>query len=210
MAVYLENACKYVGADNLHREKAIMDVLKLHIFHNQRYSQAIKPLQYSIVPYESQEYFTPSHYNETFSEEIKINPSFESYLVSDIEDFFQRRGKSLVDVFVDNIILLNINSSEMWASKSIKCSSFSNEAYRYRAIQSEPCSGSDLVLSLVDNEQKKPREREKFEPVKFSSYKKQLCLQIGIPAANEKEEYGQDLDFDGVDYDLNYTENTGF
>ncbi|POG66457.1 hypothetical protein GLOIN_2v1780499 [Rhizophagus irregularis DAOM 181602=DAOM 197198] len=115
MAVYLENACKYVGADNLHREKAIMDVLKLHIFHNQRYSQAIKPLQYSIVPYESQEYFTPSHYNETFSEEIKINPSFESYLVSDIEDFFQRRGKSLVDVFVDNIILLNINSSEMWA-----------------------------------------------------------------------------------------------
>ncbi|POG66458.1 hypothetical protein GLOIN_2v1844138, partial [Rhizophagus irregularis DAOM 181602=DAOM 197198] len=56
----------------------------------------------------------------------------------------------------------------------------------------------------------KPREREKFEPVKFSSYKKQLCLQIGIPAANEKEEYGQDLDFDGVDYDLNYTENTGF
>ncbi|EXX51385.1 hypothetical protein RirG_262420 [Rhizophagus irregularis DAOM 197198w] len=65
------------------------------------------------------------------------------------------------------------------SSKSIKCSSFSNEAYRYRAIQSEPCSGSDLVLSLVDNEQK-------------------------------VEEYGQDLDFDGVDYDLNYTENTGF
>ncbi|RGB42795.1 hypothetical protein C1646_661946 [Rhizophagus diaphanus] len=32
----------------------------------------------------------------------------------------------------------------------------------------------------------------------------------GIPAANEKEEYGQDLDFDGVDYDLNYTENTGY
>lgn len=46
--------------------------------------------------------------------------------------------------------------------------------------------------------------------MKFSSYKKQLCLQIGIPAAYEKEEYGQDLDFDGVDYDLNYTENTGY
>ncbi|CAB4408833.1 unnamed protein product [Rhizophagus irregularis] len=33
----------------------------------------------------AKECFTPSHYNETFSEEIKINPSFESYFVSGIE-----------------------------------------------------------------------------------------------------------------------------
>ncbi|CAB5217452.1 unnamed protein product, partial [Rhizophagus irregularis] len=78
IADYLEDACNYVGADNLYPEKAIMDVLR---------------------------------HDESFSEEITINPSFESYLIPGIEAFFKEEGNLLVDVFIDNIILLNNNSS---------------------------------------------------------------------------------------------------
>ncbi|CAB4410810.1 unnamed protein product [Rhizophagus irregularis] len=302
MADYLEDACNYVGADNLYPEKAIMDVLRLRVFYNQKFRHAIKLLQNSIIPCESPECIVPRH-DESFSEEITINPSFESYLIPGIEAFFQRRGKSLVDVFVDNIILLNNNSSignefdavfitaiiqkrgcnvrdelnkwkngqqfdlPSWITSTMRFVTISNlsnaiplaryvsdETYCRRAIQPEPCSGSDLVVSLVDNEQnilllsasctvsgkpiernkvekqlakscfnfqymEVPRKRKNSEPMEFSSYRKQLRLQIGIgkiPAANEEDdleeddleegdlgegdleekEYEQDLDFD--------------
>ncbi|CAB5360176.1 unnamed protein product [Rhizophagus irregularis] len=114
IADYLEDACNYVGADNLYPEKAIMDVLR---------------------------------HDESFSEEITINPSFESYLIPGIEAFFQRRGKSLKLVI--------------------------------------PAANEEDDLEDDDLEEDDLGEGDL-----------------------EEEEYGQDLDFDGVDYDLNYTENT--
>ena len=61
MADYLENACKYVGANNLHPEKAIMDVLRLRVFYNQKFSHAIELLKHSIIPCISPECITISH-----------------------------------------------------------------------------------------------------------------------------------------------------
>jgi hypothetical protein len=111
MANYLENTCKYVGTNNLHPEKAIMDVLRLRVFYNQRYNHAIELLKHSIIPCESPECIILSKDTSNKINKIEINPSFESYLVSGIEKFFLRRGKTLVDVFVDNIIMLNNTSS---------------------------------------------------------------------------------------------------
>uniref|UniRef100_U9U1L3 Crinkler effector protein N-terminal domain-containing protein n=1 Tax=Rhizophagus irregularis (strain DAOM 181602 / DAOM 197198 / MUCL 43194) TaxID=747089 RepID=U9U1L3_RHIID len=212
IADYLEDACNYVGADNLYPEKAIMDVLR---------------------------------HDESFSEEITINPSFESYLIPGIEAFFQRRGKSLVDVFIDNIILLNNNSSignefdavfitaiiqkrgcnvrdelnkwkngqqfdlPSWITSTMKFVTISNlsnavplaryvsdETYCRRAIQLEPCSGSDLKLVIPAANEEDDLEDDDLEEDDLGE------------GDLEEEEYGQDLDFDGVDYDLNYTENT--
>lgn len=42
IADYLEDACNYVGADNLYPEKAIMDVLRFRVFYNQKFRHAIK------------------------------------------------------------------------------------------------------------------------------------------------------------------------
>ncbi|EXX51860.1 hypothetical protein RirG_257970 [Rhizophagus irregularis DAOM 197198w] len=213
IADYLEDACNYVGADNLYPEKAIMDVLR---------------------------------HDESFSEEITINPSFESYLIPGIEAFFQRRGKSLVDVFIDNIILLNNNSSignefdavfitaiiqkrgcnvrdelnkwkngqqfdlPSWITSTMKFVTISNlsnavplaryvsdETYCRRAIQLEPCSGSDLVKLVI------PAANEE-DDLEDDDLEEDDLGEGDL----EEEEYGQDLDFDGVDYDLNYTENT--
>ncbi|PKY20772.1 hypothetical protein RhiirB3_434161 [Rhizophagus irregularis] len=217
IADYLEDACNYVGADNLYPEKAIMD---------------------------SPECIVPRH-DESFSEEITINPSFESYLIPGIEAFFQRRGKSLVDVFIDNIILLNNNSSignefdavfitaiiqkrgcnvrdelnkwkngqqfdlPSWITSTMKFVTISNlsnavplaryvsdETYCRRAIQLEPCSGSDLKLVIPAANEEDDLEDDDLEEDDLGE------------GDLEEEEYGQDLDFDGVDYDLNYTENT--
>jgi hypothetical protein len=275
---------------------------------------------------------------------IKINPSFESYLISAIEEFFLKRGKTLVDIFVDNIILLNNISSignefdavfitaiiqkighnvreelnkwkngqqfdlPPWITSTMKFTTATNlseavplakyvndDNYRYCAIQPEIYSGSDLVVSLVDDERNvillsasctvsgspikkkkvkeqlikscmkfqymelpKKRKRRKNSETEFPSHKKHPCLQIGlgdIPVNNKEDEddleeddleegdledddleegdledddleegdledddleeddlkeekYRQDLDFDGVDYDLDYTKNT--
>ncbi|RGB29666.1 hypothetical protein C1646_713044, partial [Rhizophagus diaphanus] len=127
-----------------------------------------------------------------------------------------------------------------------------NKIYYRHAIQPEIYSGSDLVVSLVDDEQnvillsasctisKSPIKRKKIKEqlikscMKFQymecprKEKNSPCLQTGlfdIPANNEEdeddieeddleeddieeEEYKQDLDFGGVDYDLDYIENT--
>ncbi|CAB4431593.1 unnamed protein product [Rhizophagus irregularis] len=110
MADYLDDTCKYVGANNLHPEKAIMDVLRLRVFYNQKFSHAIELLKHSIIPCMSPKCISVSH-KKTYKNGININPSFESYFVSGIEEFFLRKGKTLVDVFVENIILLNNTSS---------------------------------------------------------------------------------------------------
>src|SRR3954453_11786129 len=95
MADYLENAYKYVSANNLHPEKAIMDVLRLRVFYNQKFSQAIELLKHSIIPCISTECIIISHKKTSDKYEININSSFESYLVSGIEEFFLGRGKTL-------------------------------------------------------------------------------------------------------------------
>ncbi|CAG8499656.1 3005_t:CDS:2 [Scutellospora calospora] len=110
MAVYLENACKSLGANNINSETAIIDVLRLRVFYNCKFKQAIELLQRSIIPCQSPECIILRH-DDAYSNEIKINPSFESYLVSGIEMFLLKRGKTLVDVFVENIIRLNNTSS---------------------------------------------------------------------------------------------------
>ncbi|CAB5391819.1 unnamed protein product [Rhizophagus irregularis] len=195
------------------------------------------------------ECIVPRH-DESFSEEITINPSFESYLIPGIEAFFQRRGKSLVDVFIDNIILLNNNSSignefdavfitaiiqkrgcnvrdelnkwkngqqfdlPSWITSTMKFVTISNlsnavplaryvsdETYCRRAIQLEPCSGSDLKLVIPAANEEDDLEDDDLEEDDLEED------DLG-EGDLEEEEYGQDLDFDGVDYDLNYTENT--
>ncbi|GBB93936.1 hypothetical protein RclHR1_02260001 [Rhizophagus clarus] len=110
MAVYLENACMYPRANKFNPETAIMDVLRLRVFYDHKFEHAIKLLQHSIIPCQSPDYITLNSNNDS-SHKIKINTSLESYLVSSIELFLLKRGKSLVNVFVDNIILLNNISS---------------------------------------------------------------------------------------------------
>jgi len=302
LAEYLEDTCKYMGTNNLHLEIAIMDILRLRVFFNRKFSHAIKLLQHSIIPCKSPECII---FNENKTSNIELNTSFESYFVSGIEKFFLKSGKTLVDVFVDNVVLLNnylsigseFNATFItaiiqkhglnvrdelnkwkngqqfdlppWITSTMKFVTVSNlsgaiplakyvddKTYRYYAIQPEICSGSDLVVSLLDDEQnvillsacctiseslikreeiKKQlfkscmkfqymeplKKRKNSEIMEFSTYKKQ-CPQIGldkIPEANKKkddleeddleeEKHGLDLDFNGVDYDLDYTENT--
>ncbi|CAG8607187.1 15365_t:CDS:1 [Acaulospora colombiana] len=110
VATYLENVCKWLKANNFNPETAIMDVLRLHVFYNYKFKQAIELLQHSIIPYQSPKYIILDR-NVTLPDEIEINPLLESYLVSGIEVFLLKRGKTLVDVFVDNIIRLNNISS---------------------------------------------------------------------------------------------------
>ncbi|GBB89088.1 hypothetical protein RclHR1_15760004 [Rhizophagus clarus] len=110
MAEYLENACIYPRENKFDPETAIMDVLRLRVFYDHKFEHAIKLLQHSIIPCQSPDCITFSNNNDS-SHKIKINTSLESYLVSSIEVFFLKRRKSLVNVFVDNIILLNNISS---------------------------------------------------------------------------------------------------
>ncbi|CAG8640318.1 11576_t:CDS:2, partial [Funneliformis caledonium] len=109
MAKYLENACEYFGANNLNPETAIMDVLRLRVFYNHKFKEAL--LQHSIIPCQSPECIVLGP-NDKHSNEIEINPSLESYLIDSIGLFLENtRGKKMVDVFVDNIIMLNNISS---------------------------------------------------------------------------------------------------
>ncbi|CAG8614669.1 12116_t:CDS:2 [Acaulospora morrowiae] len=308
MADYLENACKYLDANNLNPDRAIIDVLRLRVFYNRKYESAIKLLQHSIIPCKSPECITlgPSKLTPDI---IEINTSLESYLVSSIELFLKNtRRKTLVEIFIDKIIRLDgilsignefdaifitviiqkrgINAREelnrwkngqqfdlsSWITFTMKFVTISNlskavpiakyvedETYSYYAIQPDTYSGSDLVISLVDDKQnivllsasctvsgspikrdkiKKqlikscmkfqymecPRRRKNSEIVEFSPCKKRTRLQTGLDVIPddttakendseedegdlEEEDYGQDLNFDDVDYDLDYTKN---
>ncbi|CAG8724307.1 12869_t:CDS:2, partial [Acaulospora morrowiae] len=308
MAEYLENACKYLDANNLNPDRAIIDVLRLCVFYNQKYESAIKLLQHSIIPCKSPECITLGS-SELIPDIIEINTSFESYIVSSIELFLKNtRRKTLVEVFIDEIIRLDsipsignefdaifitaiiqkrgLNVREelnrwkngqqfdlpSWITPTMKFVTISNlskavpiakyvddETYSYYAIQPDTYSGSDLVISLVDDKQnivllsasctvsgslierdkvKKqlikscmkfqymecPRRRKNFETVEFSPCKKRTRLQTGLGVIpddttakeNDSEEdegdlkeekYQQDLNFDDVDYDLDYTKS---
>ncbi|CAG8766882.1 44448_t:CDS:2, partial [Gigaspora margarita] len=262
MAKYLKNACKYLDANNINSDRAIIDVLRLCVFYNQKYESAIKLLQYSIIPCKSPECITLES-GKTTSGIIEINTSLESYLVSSIELFLKNtRRKTLIEVFIDEIIKLNgilsignefdvifiaaviqkrgLNAREelnRWKNAVSIAKYVEDETYRYYAIQPDTYSGSDLVISLVDDKQNvvlllasctisgKPIERDKV--------KKQLiktCLQTGLGVIPddttvkendlededglkedendlEEEVHRQDLNFDDVNYDLNYTKN---
>ncbi|CAG8594823.1 3640_t:CDS:2 [Funneliformis caledonium] len=278
MAKYLANACEYLGANNLNPETAIMD---------------------------SPECIILGH-NDKYSNEIEINPSLESYLINSIGLFLENtQGKKMVDVFVDNIIMLNNISSignefdavfimaiiqkrginvrkelnkwkngqqfdlPLWITPKMKFITTSNlpgsvpiakyvndMTYCSYAIQPDIYSGSDVMISLMDNEQNvillsvsctvssspikssKVKEqlikscmrfqymeclRKRKNDVEFS-YKKPKHFQIGLNSnsillnnvtANEednlereeKKEYDQDLNYDDLNYDLNYAEN---
>ncbi|CAB4410823.1 unnamed protein product [Rhizophagus irregularis] len=107
MADYLANACEYFGVDNLHSEKAIMDVLRHRVFYHHEFKEAIVLLQHSIIPCQSPECIVLK-YNSKIDHEIEINSSFESYLIDSIKLFLeQKRNKKMIDVFIDNIIMLN-------------------------------------------------------------------------------------------------------
>ncbi|CAI2184958.1 17720_t:CDS:2 [Funneliformis geosporum] len=110
MGVYLENACKSLGANYFNLETAIIDVIRLRVFYNYKFKHAIELLKHSIIPCQSPECIILSRDVDRFNE-IQINPSLESYLVSGIEIFLKKRGKTLVDVFVEYIIRLNNTSS---------------------------------------------------------------------------------------------------
>jgi hypothetical protein len=201
MEKYLKNACEYFGTDNLNPEKAIMDVLRLRVFYNHKYKEAIELLQHSIIPCQSPECIILGPDDRTFNE-IEINPSFESYLVDSIVLFLEkRRKKKMVDVFVDNIITLNnipsignefdavfitaiiqkrgFNVQEelnrwkngqqfdlpSWITSTMEFITTSNLSgsvpiakyvndmtYCSYAIQPDIYSGSDIVVSLMDDE----------------------------------------------------------
>ncbi|GBB97806.1 hypothetical protein RclHR1_30730001 [Rhizophagus clarus] len=275
MANYLDDTCKYVGANNLHPEKAIMDVLRLRVFYNQKFSHAIELLRHNIIPCISPECITMSHKKTSDKNEININPSLESYFVAGIEEFLLRREKTLVDIFVDNIILLNNTSSigneldavfitaiiqkhknnvqkelNKWKndqkfdlpswitptmifkttsnlSGTVPLAKYVNDKIYYRhAIQPEIYAGSDLVLSLADEDQNvillsacctvsgSPIKRKKikdqlikscmkFQYMECPRKRKNLpCIQIGlddIPANHEEEE--DDMEEDDMEED---------
>ncbi|CAG8703464.1 12322_t:CDS:2, partial [Racocetra fulgida] len=202
MAIYLENACKSLGTNYFNLETAIIDVLRLRVFYNHKFKHAIELLQHSIIPSQSPECIILRH-DDTFYNEIKINPSLESYLVSGIENFLLKRGKTLVDVFVENIIRLNNTSSignefdaafitamiqkrgrnvreelnkwkngqnfnlPSWITPTMKFMTISNLSrgvpvekyvsnmtyYCPYAIQPDRFSGSDVVISFMDDDQ---------------------------------------------------------
>ncbi|CAG8784662.1 4068_t:CDS:2, partial [Gigaspora rosea] len=204
MAEYLENACKYLKANNLNPDRAIIDVLRLRVFYNQKYESAIKLLQHSIIPCKSPECITLES-SKTTSGIIEINTSLESYLVSSIELFLKNtRRKTLIEFFIDEIIKLDgipspsignefdaifiaaiiqkrgLNAREelnrwkagqqfdlpSWITPTMEFVTISNlsrvvpmakyvedETYRYYAIQPDTYSGSDLMISLVDDKQ---------------------------------------------------------
>ncbi|CAB4404858.1 unnamed protein product [Rhizophagus irregularis] len=279
MAEYLENTCKYVGANNLHPEKAIMDVLRLRVFYNQKFSHAIELLKHSIIPCISPDCIMISHKKTSDKNQININPSFESYFVSGIEEFFLRRGKTLVDVFVNNIIFLNdipsignefdavfitaiiqkrgYNVQEelnkwkngqkfdlpSWITPTMKFKTTSNlsgtvplakyvndKTYYRHAIQPEIHSGSDLVLSLMDDEQNvillsasctvsvRPIKKKKIEkqlikscmkcqymecPREKKNKKNSPCLQTGLGDIPTNDEEDEDDSVDDIEeYDI--------
>ncbi|CAI2188342.1 16004_t:CDS:2 [Funneliformis geosporum] len=127
MAKYLETACEYFGVNRVDPEKAIMDILRLRVFYNQNYKEAIKLLQHSIIPCKSPECIVLGSKDEDseikpslesyfgFDDEdsvtIEINPSLESYLINSIVLYLKKTQRSLIGVFVDNIITLNNISS---------------------------------------------------------------------------------------------------
>ncbi|CAG8568829.1 810_t:CDS:2 [Funneliformis mosseae] len=203
MADYLANACEYFGADNLHSEKAIMDVLRHRVFYHHEFKEAIELLQHSIIPCQSPVCIVLK-YNSKIDHEIEINSSFESYLIDSIKLFLeQKRNKKMIDVFVDNIIMLNNVTSignefdavfitaiiekrnryireeldkwkngqqfdlPSWITPTMKFITTSNLSdsvhitqyvknimtYSSYAIQPEQRSGSDVVLSLMDDKQ---------------------------------------------------------
>ncbi|CAB4440545.1 unnamed protein product [Rhizophagus irregularis] len=110
VAKYFETTCEYLGADHINPEKAIMDVLRLRVFYNHNYMEAIKLLQHSIIPCESPECIVLDS-KVKVSEIIEINTSLESYLVDSIDLYLRKSGKQMIDVFVDNIVTLNNISS---------------------------------------------------------------------------------------------------
>jgi hypothetical protein len=302
MAVYLGNACEYFGADNLNPEKAIMDVLRLRVFYNHRFKEAIELLQHSIIPCQSPECIVLGHNNKVY-DEIEINSSFESYLIDSIKLFLeQKRNTKMIDVFVDNIIMFNNVTSignefdavfitaiiekcgsyvreeldkwkngqqfdiPSWITPKMKFITTSNLSdsvhitqyvkdivtYSSYAIQPEFRSGADVVLSLVDEDDKqnvvllsagctvsssgsitKKKVKDqliksclRFQYIEFpkdTPKKKPKRLKISLDAnlpkddtANEEdnlegeedEEYGQDLNYVGLNHDLDYTKNT--
>ncbi|RGB24210.1 hypothetical protein C1646_676537 [Rhizophagus diaphanus] len=297
MADYLENACEYFGADNLHSEKAIMDVLRLRVFYNHRFKEAIELLQHSIIPCQSPKCIVLGQVYD----EIEINSSFESFLIDSIKLFLEQKRKTkMIDVFVDNIIMLNNVTSignefdavfitaiiekrdsyvrdelDKWKNgqqfdipswitpkmKFVTTSNLSNGVhitqyvkdivtYSSYAIQPEQRSGSDVVLSLMDDKQnvvllsagctvsssgsitkKKVKDQLIKSCLRFqyiecpndTPKKKPKRLKISLDAnlpkddtANEEdnlegekdEEYGQDLNYVGLNHDLDYTNNT--
>ncbi|CAG8594865.1 7108_t:CDS:2, partial [Acaulospora morrowiae] len=307
MAEYLENTYKYLDANNLNPNRAIIDILRLRVFYNQKYESAIKLLHHSIIPCKSSECITLRSSEHT-PDIIEINTSLEFYLIFSIELFLKNtRRKTLVEVFIDEIIRLDgipsignefdsifitaiIQKRELnvreklnrwkndqqfdlpsWITSTMKFVTISNlsraipiakyvedKIYYYYAIQPDTYTGSDLVISLVNDKQNvvllsasctvsgSPIERDKVkrqliksclkfqymkyprrknsETVEFSPWKKRTRLQTGLgvipddTTANdndsekdeadlEEEEYGQDLNFDDVDYNLNYTKN---
>jgi hypothetical protein len=108
MSAYLENTCIYSRADKFNPEIAIMDVLRLRVFYNHKFNHAIKLLQHSIIPCQSPDSIKLSKSDDPQnSYKIQINTSLESYLVASIEVFLRERGKTLVEVFIDDIIRLN-------------------------------------------------------------------------------------------------------
>ncbi|PKY40633.1 hypothetical protein RhiirA4_538971 [Rhizophagus irregularis] len=302
MGTYLENACKSLSANYFNPEIAILDVLGLRVSYNYKFKHAIELLQHSIIPCKSPEYIMLSRYDKTFNE-IQINPSFESYLVSGIERFLLNRGKTLVDIFVEYIIRLNNTSSignefvavfisamiqkhgfnvqeelnkwkngqefnlPSWITPTMRFTTISNLSggvpiveyvknttyYGSYAIQPDRFSGSDAVISLVDDKQdvillsasctisKEPVKQDKIKEQVFKSCmnfqymvlkqkrknfqikdqeKEFSCrepeqLQIGFgnfltpnEEVNSEEKEEEDLNYDDLDYDLDYAKNT--
>ncbi|PKY38074.1 hypothetical protein RhiirA4_536974 [Rhizophagus irregularis] len=199
MAKYLETACEYFGVNQFNPEKAIMDVLRLRVFYNHNYMEAIKLLQHSIIPCKSPECIVLGSEDE-ISDKIEINPSLESYLIDGIVLYLKNTQRQMVDVFVDNIIMLNNISSignefdavfitaiinkrglnvreelnkwkngqkfdlPSWITPTMKFVTTSNlsgcipivkyvndKIYYSYAIQPDIYSGSDVVISLADD-----------------------------------------------------------
>ncbi|PKY60227.1 hypothetical protein RhiirA4_550583 [Rhizophagus irregularis] len=204
MTKYLEIACGYIRK-RISPEKAIMDVLRLHVFYNHNYTEAIKLLQHSIIPCKSPECIVLGSEDE-ISDKIEINPSLESYIIDSIVLYLKKTQRKIIDVFVSNIIMLN------------NISSIGNEFDATDKVM-EQLMKSCLRFQYMECPRKRKKDDEEF------SFRKPKRLQIGL--GNNNLPYGFTANEEGnlerrekerkkekkkekkdSNYDLNYIENT--
>ncbi|RUS18083.1 hypothetical protein BC937DRAFT_89164 [Endogone sp. FLAS-F59071] len=205
MADYLRETCENLG-EKIDPYQAILDVVSLRVSSNSTYKHAIALLQHGVLPSEKPDIITLDP-GSVLSQEVEICTTLESFLLPSIEHFLEERGKTLVDILVDNMSRLQhiqtignqldsafatamiqkrgrnvreelaawtdnkdfafpdwITSGLSFVTTSNLANSvslvgyigdiFSKAPNHYcHAIQPEESAGSDLVLSLVDDEQ---------------------------------------------------------
>ncbi|RUS14307.1 hypothetical protein BC937DRAFT_94031 [Endogone sp. FLAS-F59071] len=208
MAKYLRETCENLG-EEIDPYQAILDIVGLWVSSNptnSTYKHAIALLQHCVLPSEKPDFITLDP-GSSLSPAFEISTTLESFLLPGIELFLEQRGKTLVDILVDNMSRLQhiktignqlhsafttamiqkhgrnvreeltawTNNKDLafpdWITSGLRFVTTSNLAngvslvgyikdifskapnHHCHAIQPEESAGSDVVLSLVDDEQ---------------------------------------------------------